>query len=247
LSRIAALVAVCVAGCGASAARSPLPARTRQLVVGTTSGWDRHDVTLRRYQREASGPWRPVGDPWPAVAGRAGLAWGRGLHDGNDRASGAPEKREGDGRAPAGAFAIVAAYGYDAAPPPGTRLPYAALDGGWLCVDDPGSTRYNRVLDAAGVATPDWSSAERMRRDDELYRWVLFIAHNAAPPRAGAGSCIFFHVWGGPDGATSGCTAMERSRLEALLGWLDPAAHPVYVLLPDESYRALAAAWGLPR
>jgi hypothetical protein len=34
--------------------------------------------------------------------------------------------------------------------------------------------------------------------------------------------------------------------MEALLGWLDPAAHPVYVLLPADQAAALRAAWALP-
>ena len=34
--------------------------------------------------------------------------------------------------------------------------------------------------------------------------------------------------------------------MERLLVWLDPAARPVLVQLPDAEYRARAAEWGLP-
>ena len=82
-----------------------------------------------------------------------------------------------------------------------------------------------------------------MRRPDDLYTWVIDIAHN--PDRTpGAGSCIFLHVWSGPGSATVGCTAMAEPALATLLASLD--AHAVYVLLPSAEYNALAAAWQLP-
>jgi D-alanyl-D-alanine dipeptidase len=127
---------------------------------------------------------------------------------------------------------------------PGARVSYAALDDSWVCVDDPRSSRYNRVFDAAGVMK-DWSSAETMRRADELYRWVVVVDHNAdATP--GAGSCIFLHLWSGPEGGTAGCTAMDRPVMEELLAWLDPAARPVFVLLPEAELAALREGWALP-
>ena len=94
-------------------------------------------------------------------------------------------------------------------------------------------------------SSQDWTSAEDMRRADQLYAWVIEIAHNpAAAP--GGGSCIFFHVWGGADHPTAGCTAMAEPALVALLAALDPGAHPVLALLPAGEYAALRSAWGLP-
>ena len=62
----------------------------------------------------------------------------------------------------------------------------------------------------------------------------------------GKGSCIFLHVWGGQDSTTVGCTAMEEPQLARLITELDPKDEPVFVLLPDEDYKALASTWGLP-
>ena len=45
---------------------------------------------------------------------------------------------------------------------------------------------------------------------------------------------------------TSGCTAMERERLEELLAWLDPRKSPVLVQLPSHEYARLRAPWDLP-
>jgi D-alanyl-D-alanine dipeptidase len=220
-----------------------------QVLVGIADGWDAVAVELALFARDGAG-WRRIGEPWTGVLGAGGAGWGRGLHgDGAPAGAAGPIKREGDGRAPAGAFALGPSFGYAAAAVPGARLPYRALAPSWVCVDDPASARYNQVFDGAGVAR-DWASAETMRRRDELYRWVVEVGHNGAgvtgAPRPGAGSCIFLHVWRDAADGTAGCTAMPRDRLEALLAALDPAARPAYVLLPRDAHAALRAAWGLP-
>jgi L,D-peptidoglycan transpeptidase YkuD (ErfK/YbiS/YcfS/YnhG family) len=202
---------------------------------------------MRRYAREPGGAWRSDGQPVPVVVGRSGVGWGRGLHgDGSPagRAGRGPVKVEGDGRAPAGVFWIRGAYGYDAGPPAGTRLPYTQLADSWRCVDDPASERYNHVFDSSGIAET-WASAEEMRRGDELYRWVVIVGHNDPPARPGGGSCIFLHVWGGPDAPTAGCTAMAEPELSALIPWLVPD-ETAMVALPEAEYAALERSWGLP-
>ncbi len=225
-------------------AAAAIPPDSTQLVVATVEDWDDVSAELARFERAPGGAWKAVGPSWPAVIGARGSAWGRGLHGrGAPAGRGGPTKREGDGKSPAGAFALGASFGY-ATRAPRARVSYTALDDSWVCVDDPRSSRYNRVFDAAGV-TADWSSAETMRRADELYRWVVVVDHNpeAAP---GAGSCIFLHLWSGPEGGTAGCTAMDRPVMERLLAWLDPAARPVFVLLPAAERAALRDAWALP-
>lgn len=225
-------------------AASAIPAATGQLVTAIVDDWDATTAELRLWARDGA-HWRPVGAPWPGVIGRAGSAWGAGLHGaGAPAGRGGPVKREGDGKSPAGVFGLTASYGYAAAAPAGAALPYTSVDAAWKCVDDPASRHYNQILDQR-AATIDWTSAEDMRRRDALYTWVVEIAHN--PARAtGAGSCVFLHVWGGPRSTTAGCTAMDEARLAALLGALDPARAPAFVLLPRAEYRALAAAWALP-
>jgi D-alanyl-D-alanine dipeptidase len=238
-------VAVADAATAPAPSTSPIPAATLVLVTSITPDWDATTGELAVYRRDAStAAWRRD-RAWPATVGHAGLAWGAGLHGAgapSDRDG--PVKREGDGKAPAGAFTLDAAYGYAAAPPAGTRLRYTAVDPTWHCVDDPKSRSYNKIVDEDDVAK-DWSSAEDMRRDDALYTWVVDVGHNrAATP--GGGSCIFLHVWSGPKGPTLGCTSMAKPALEKLLVDLDPAAHPVLVQLTAAEYDALASAWQLP-
>jgi D-alanyl-D-alanine dipeptidase len=154
-----------------------------------------------------------------------------------------PVKKEGDGKSPAGGFSIGVAYGYGA-PLEGARLVYTRVDDTYHCVDDGASPQYNRIVSTRELVE-NWSSSEPMRRSDELYRWVIVIDHNPEAI-AGAGSCIFFHVWRNAKDATVGCAAMERRHMEALLGWLDPSADPVVVLLPESAHQQLRGPWGLP-
>lgn len=204
------------------------PATTKLLITGVADDWSSTKITLRLWQRTGDHAWQPLGEPWPAVIGRNGLAL-------------AADKREGDGKAPAGTFSLTTAYGYDATPPDGTKLPYRASDH-LECVDDPASPHYNQIVDAS-TGTRDWSSSEQMRRSDALYTYVVEIAHNAARTPQN-GSCIFFHVWGGPDTTTSGCTAMPEDKLAELLRTVD--ASSTYVLLPRAEYERLARAEDLP-
>jgi D-alanyl-D-alanine dipeptidase len=186
---------------GQSQAKLKLP-QTKQLIAVTTPDWNAVSGMLQRYERTSSNAlWRPVGVQIPIVVGRNGLAWGRGLHgepatlaQGTD-----PLKREGDGKAPAGAFKLTAAFGY--APPAQARrikLPYLPASQTVQCVDDSQSVYYNQVVDRAQIKAPDWQSHEEMRRKDELYRWGIVVEHNAGSvsnqrghAQPSGGSCIF--------------------------------------------------------
>ena len=96
----------------------------RQLVLVTTADWNSNRGTLRSYRRTAGNEWQAVYAAFPVVIGRAGSAWGIGLHD-IPQSSNGPIKQEGDGRSPAGVFAVGEAFGY--AQRVDTALPYVAI------------------------------------------------------------------------------------------------------------------------
>ena len=223
---------------------SPIPDDRTQLVTVVSDRWTDFRATLRRYEREPGDKWRQVGAPVDAVLGREGYGWGRGLH-GNGRPDGRPGpiKREGDGRSPAGVFEIGAAYGYAAARND-LSVPYVQATADLRCVDDPHSKHYNRIVSTADTEI-DWKSAERMRRDDDLYVLALVVEHNTKTTWRVAGSCIFLHLWEGPDKGMSGCTAMSRDALEELAAWLDRDA-AVLVALPLGEYELFRRPWRLP-
>jgi len=233
------LLASCVSG-----TKSPIPPAKTQLVTVVSNDWDNFRAELRRYERSPGEAWKAVGRPVDVVLGREGYGWGRGLHGGGapTRRPG-PIKREGDGRSPAGVFDIGTAYGYDGARE-GVSLPYVQATPELRCVDDPKSRHYNRIVSTANTSI-DWQSAEYMRRQDELYAIAIVVEHNTKQTEPGAGSCIFIHVWRGPDSGMTGCTAMPMDTLETFSGWLQPNA-AVLVALPHSEYEALRRPWRLP-
>jgi zinc D-Ala-D-Ala dipeptidase len=215
------------------ATTSPLEHST-QLIVVTTPDWDATEGELTIHE-SANGAWTQIGDPIPVVVGRTGLAWGDGLplplrRDG-------PIKKEGDGKAPAGLFALTSLFGY-AETPPSARMPYIVATPTIECVDDATSPHYNKIVDRRDVPKT-WMSSEMMRRDDEQYREGVVVAHNSHPPVAGRGSCIFLHIWTGAGSSTAGCTAMSAENLARLTRWLDGERKPLLLQLTRAQFDAL--------
>jgi L,D-peptidoglycan transpeptidase YkuD (ErfK/YbiS/YcfS/YnhG family) len=204
---------------------------SRQLILVTTGGWEAVDGEMELYGRDSvNDQWKAVGEKIPVVVGRNGMAWGKGLH--GEAIGEGPVKREGDGRSPAGIFSLSSAFGYAPREQAGeVRLPYVQAVATLECVDDPQSAHYNRIIDRAGVKNPDWKSSERMRRDDDQYRWGVIVDHNAKG-EPGCGSCVFLHIWEAPGKGTAGCTAMDPPSMEKVLRWLDAQKRPVLVQLP---------------
>jgi L,D-peptidoglycan transpeptidase YkuD (ErfK/YbiS/YcfS/YnhG family) len=241
-----AMLLACVPHDRVSNLDAPRWGDARQMVLVTIPAWDADHGTLRRYERSGDA-WHEAGNAQDVTIGRAGAAWGIGL---NAPRGDGPIKREGDGRSPAGVFAIGDAFGY--ADHADTTLNYRAMHDSDYCVDVSGSPLYNRIVDARVVgADAVAGSTEPMRRDlhadgDERYRLGFVIEHNAHAQAQG-GSCIFAHLWKSPTDATSGCTAMNDATMQSLLVWLRAEQRPVFVLLPEAEYRTLEHAWHLPR
>lgn len=219
-----------------------LPSTAQQVVVGIAEDWDASVVVLRRYERRRPG-WQPIGDPWAARIGPAGLAWGRGLHPVPAKAQ--HSKREGDERAPAGVFELTETFGYDPEWADKTALPYTTVIARDLFVSDPESPDYNHHVRLDHDPVTPWERAQQMNQGDPAHALEVFVAHNADPVVPGAGSAIYLHVWRrGGASSTSGCTSMSRAQVETLVKWLQPGA--LYVLLPRAVYAERQAPWRLP-
>jgi D-alanyl-D-alanine dipeptidase len=228
-----------------AADRSKPVAHALQIVVVTGITWDSMEGRLERFERPKElDPWRLVGRAVPVAIGRGGFAWGRGAYDRNEVSG--RDLTENDHRSPAGVFRIVQAFGTDPKSElPDLRMPYLPIEEGHLCVDDPESGYYNRIVKLSDIRSPDWRSAEAMNNPLNGYNLGILFAQNTTPPVADRGSCIFLHV-GSPLGGTEGCTTLEEAPLRELARWLDPAANPLLVQLPEDEYRRLRNRWGLP-
>jgi len=239
-----AFVLLCTAKVAAQTAGNDLTTAfgAHQLMVVLTSDWDNLQGKIYGFQK--------VDDKWvlqfsnPVVVGSKGLGVGDGLTP--ISIDGAPIKKEGDKKSPAGIFSIGTAFGYaekkDAA---WIKNRYVRAVDTLICVDDSHSTNYN-VLVNKDTAKKDYNSFEYMHRKDDHYKWGLFVNHNSGKVTPGDGSCIFMHIWKNDREGTDGCTAMKEDDILNVLRWIDVKDKPILVQLPKEEYDKLRATYGLP-
>lgn len=162
-------------------------------------------VCLSSYQLE-NGQWKNTGHDQRVNIGANGFAGPR-------------RKREGDMKTPTGLFKIGLSFGY------GdfclTGLDYRKIEDKHYWIDDAEHQGYNTWVDQK----PD-CSAEKMLREDGLYRYGFVIEYNTYPIVPGRGSAIFAHIEKGSGIATHGCVSMPEDFLAGLLTWLDKKCNP---------------------
>ena len=166
-----------------------VPDDCRQLIVGIAPDWNSMRGHIQLFEQLGKSGWRPVGQPFPVLFGKNGLAWGSGLAGQGEAGL---RKEERDGRAPAGVFRIGKIYTYDAQLPPGGDYPFHQVTTADAWVDDVKHPDYNRFVTIDDPANPPpWFQKAKMRHNDFAYRWLVEIRHNSDPPVPGAGSAIF--------------------------------------------------------
>ncbi|MBI3557092.1 MAG: hypothetical protein HY074_12585 [Deltaproteobacteria bacterium] len=236
---------------------------SKQLILVIAPHWNSKDVRIQRFGGTATKGWKGADlHPFDGITGRSGLGWGAGA---NEPETGAYVKHEGDGRAPAGAFTLGEAFGYndESAVHFKSRkhVPYTKVDASSRCVDDPKSKFYNTNVHDQTKVAKDWNSDEALRRTDDLYEYALNVGHNglavsgskgAGHSVAGQGSCIFMHSWAAVDAKgtrppTAGCTAMDKAHIRDIVSWVAAPAKPMLVQLPLSEYFRLRDKWCLPR
>jgi L,D-peptidoglycan transpeptidase YkuD (ErfK/YbiS/YcfS/YnhG family) len=141
-------------------------------------------------------------------------------------------KKEGDGKSPSGVFPLGIAFGYD--PSVVTKMPYRQVTEDDFWVDDANSEDYNKWV----KGEPKAASWEKMRRDDDQYKYGVVIEYNMHPIEKGKGSAIFLHVWKDAR-ATLGCVSMSEEMILKILGWLDPAKKPLIIMGTESELRAI--------
>lgn len=215
-----------------------IPDKYQQVVLVTTDNWNSSRGELTFFEK-INNRWVPYDSPINVSVGKNGLGWGLGLH----RVSGlGPEKVEGDGKAPAGAFEFGLSFGYSESPPSKTNWKYQSVDDRDYFIDDPNSQDYNKWIrltkDKANEPKAYWKSFERLKRSDQLYELGIVINHNCSPTLANRGSAIFLHIWRSEFLPTLGCTAMSKENLIKLLRWLDPIKNPILIQIPKDQLDA---------
>jgi L,D-peptidoglycan transpeptidase YkuD (ErfK/YbiS/YcfS/YnhG family) len=139
------------------------------------------------------------------------------------RAGRSPQKQEGDGATPIGAFLCREVYWRpDRLSQPQTALPCRALTPsiGWC--DDPVDAAYNRP-----VALPYQARAEQLWRDDGMYDLIVPLGWNDELVIPGAGSAIFLHIARPDFSPTEGCVALALSDLLDFLALAGPGSRVI--------------------
>jgi L,D-peptidoglycan transpeptidase YkuD (ErfK/YbiS/YcfS/YnhG family) len=159
-----------------------------------------------------SGIWQMAFEPFYAVVGKNGFA--------------PPgEKREGDGKTPSGIFALRQTFGY--APSAITKMPYRQALEDDLWIDDANADDYNRWVKANETSA---KSYEKMKREDDLYKYGIVIEYNTNSVIKGYGSAIFFHVWRRESVPTAGCVAVSEENIIKIITWLDSKSLPLIIM-----------------
>ncbi|WP_297441750.1 L,D-transpeptidase family protein [Sulfurimonas sp.] len=160
--------------------------------------------------------------------GKNGLGWGIGKVPLVDASNKNIIKYEGDKKAPAGIFELLAIFGYSQKS--NYNLPYLYASQDLICVDDGNSSFYNQII------TPKHKekSFEYMRRKDNQYKIGIVVGHNQEAKR-GRGSCIFMHIEHSTDVPTVGCTSMKESDIKKIAQWLDKDKKPILIQIPKST------------
>src|SRR5580765_332718 len=166
-------------------------------------------ITVRRKPGDSSRGWLIAGLlALPVALGRGGIK---------------ANKREGDGATPRGTFRLKRLWWRaDRDPRPAPALPVRRITSDDAWCEDPDDRRYNQPIRIAPGATGD-----RLRRDDQLYDFIIEIDHNTRPRMARRGSAVFIHVARPDLSASAGCVTMPKARLRRLLRKLRPGTRIV--------------------
>jgi L,D-peptidoglycan transpeptidase YkuD (ErfK/YbiS/YcfS/YnhG family) len=135
----------------------------------------------------------------PCAIGRSGI--GRG-------------KFEGDGKTPAGRFAIpYFLFRPDSGFRPHKHFRALPIRRNSAWCDDPVDRNYNRPI----RLPPEETSRERLWRADHLYDVIGILDYNMRPRARGRGSAIFFHLARPDLSPTAGCVALRAADMRRLL------------------------------
>ena len=120
-------------------------------------------------------------------------------------------------------------------------MPYRQATDDDFWVDDVISEDYNKWV----KGKPNAVSWEKMKRDDDQYKYGVVIEYNMHPIVKGKGSAIFLHVWKGGE-STLGCVSMSEEMILKILAWLDPAKKPLIIMGTESELGTLSFANQVP-
>lgn len=185
--------------------------KASQVLLVTNNCPSSFAVKIHALEKQ-DGKWKKIRESFNGVIGKNGFAK-------------PGEKREGDGKSPSGIFPLGLTFGYNESIQ--TKMPYRQALPDDLWIDDAHAGDYNRWVKKDSTQA---KSYEKMKRNDDLYKYGIVIEYNTNPVIKGYGSAIFFHIWRGENRATEGCVAVAEDDIKRILDWLDPQALPLIIM-----------------
>jgi L,D-peptidoglycan transpeptidase YkuD (ErfK/YbiS/YcfS/YnhG family) len=137
-------------------------------------------------------------------------------------------KKEGDGKTPAGLYSFMMAFGIK--PDPGAKLDYRQVNKFDYWVDDINSPYYNTLVNSQ--VTPGSFTSEHLIDHSPQYNYVLNINYNPSNT-PGLGSAIFLHGYNGKS-QTTGCIAISEKYVKALVQEVDSSTRILIVPESDD-------------
>ena len=174
----------------------------QQLLIVVNDNDTSNKATLIALQKKHK-KWKIQFDPMPASIGRNGFAL-----PGN--------KREGDGKSPAGLYQLGQLFSYENKI--NSSLPFIQTTGEDKWIDDTNHVDYNKYVKGNTTAT----SFEHLRLTGIYYKYCMVIEYNTKPVIKGKGSAIFFHVADANYSPTAGCVAIKETDMNKILAWFKP-------------------------
>jgi L,D-peptidoglycan transpeptidase YkuD (ErfK/YbiS/YcfS/YnhG family) len=168
------------------------------------------DCTVSFHKKDKDGNWRQIFST-----------------DGDNGSDGITyQKREGDGKTPAGLYSFTLAFGLKS--DPGAYLNYRKITEDDYWIDDINSPLYNTWVNAKD--TPGEYTSEHLIDHSPSYNYALNINYNpeCVP---GLGSAVFLHCYNG-SGYTTGCIAISESKMKTLVKEADNATR--ILIVPSE-------------
>lgn len=157
------------------------------------------------------GSWKMTFDTIPCTFGRKGLAE-------------PGQKIEGDKRTPSGTFQIGSAFGYKK--DLNINMNFIELSDNHYWISDTNSQMYNTLINYY----PEGIYAEKMKRNDHLYKYGIIIEYNTTNIIRGRGSAIFIHIERKKGYPTAGCIAVSDTSIKKMIKWIKPEKKPLIII-----------------
>jgi L,D-peptidoglycan transpeptidase YkuD (ErfK/YbiS/YcfS/YnhG family) len=195
-----------------------------QLITEVGGLYTSKSATFTAWNKGANGCWTPAALPGqPALPYRSETGY-NGFND---------HRHEADGTTPTGMYNFLPTIYGNSTVNPNPAYSYHHLVCGDWWDEDSSHVQYNQFVHVPCGTTPSFAAKSEALWKQVAYEHFNVINFNPAPTTNPIGSGIFMHD-DTSSGVTAGCIALPNAELDAVLGWMSPAANP-HILIATQA------------